>query len=79
MELIEGAAMDEWMDENDLPLELAEEFFLKILDALDEAHSKTIIHRDLKPSNVMLESKRGKLIPKVCDFGLAKALEDEDQ
>ena len=79
MEFIEGMAMDEWIDENDMPLEQAEEFFIQILDALEEAHSKSIIHRDLKPSNVMLESKRGKLIPKVCDFGLAKAMEEDDQ
>ena len=79
MEFIEGMAMDEWIDENNMSMEMAEEFFLQILDALEEAHSKSIIHRDLKPSNVMLESKRGKLIPKVCDFGLAKAMEEDDK
>ena len=43
---------------------------------MEAAHDEGIVHRDLKPSNIMITSRKGKTVPKVCDFGLAKALSD---
>ena len=77
LEFIDGQSMDDWLRDNQPTFDEAEQVFLQILDALEEAHSKSIIHRDLKPSNVMMLQTRHKLQAKVCDFGLAKALEGD--
>ena len=47
--------------------------FILVCNAVQHAHQKGIIHRDLKPSNVLVEVVDGKPVPKVIDFGLAKA------
>lgn len=77
MEFVEGVALDSFLLQERLNLEETEEIFLAILDAMEEAHDNAIVHRDLKPGNVMIQKKRGKFQVKVCDFGLAKALDDE--
>jgi serine/threonine protein kinase len=77
LEYIDGYAMDDWLNKYHPSFAESEEIFLQILDALSDAHAKSIIHRDLKPSNIMMQLGRNdKLTPKVCDFGLAKALKD---
>ena len=79
MEFIEGQPLDELLDDQKLSLKDTEEIFLQILEALRVAHSLKIIHRDLKPANILIETRWGKRVAKVCDFGLAKAMEEEDQ
>ncbi len=79
MEFIDGIALDDYLNESTPSVQQAEELFLQVLDAVDEAHERGIIHRDLKPANVMMQRTRTKWIPKVCDFGLGKNLEKEGQ
>jgi serine/threonine protein kinase len=74
MELVQGAKITDYCDEHSLTTEARLEIFMKVCDAVQHAHQKGIIHRDLKPSNVMVTTGRdGKPIPKVIDFGVAKA------
>ena len=79
MEFIDGIAMDDYLNEETPSTREAEDLFLQILDAVEEAHERGIIHRDLKPANVMMQRTRTKMIPKVCDFGLGKNLAKEGQ
>lgn len=73
MELIEGTPLTKYCDEAKLTTRQRLELFLLTCEAVQHAHHKGIIHRDLKPSNVLVESRDGQAIPKVIDFGLAKA------
>ncbi len=79
MEFIDGIALDDYLNEQAPSAREAEDMFLQILDAVEEAHDRGIIHRDLKPANVMMQRTRSKMIPKVCDFGLGKDLAKEGQ
>ena len=73
MELVKGIPVTNYCDEHrlDLPARLA--LFRQICSAVQHAHQKGIIHRDLKPTNILVESHDGRPVPKVIDFGLAKA------
>ncbi len=51
------------------------ELFIHVCDGVQHAHQKAIIHRDLKPSNVLVGTVDGKAVPKVIDFGVAKAMD----
>jgi eukaryotic-like serine/threonine-protein kinase len=75
-----GEPLDELLRrEGRLTLERAFDFVRQVLRALQEAHRQGILHRDLKPANLMLEFDRdGRDHVKVCDFGLAKLLDDQD-
>jgi serine/threonine protein kinase len=74
MELVKGIPLTEYCDRHrlDLPERLA--LFRQICTAIQHAHQKGVIHRDLKPTNILVESHDGKPVPKVIDFGLAKAV-----
>ena len=78
LEYIDGLALDDWLEKYNPSLDEAKKIFLEVLDALEEAHDQGIIHRDLKPSNIMMQHTRRGWISKVCDFGLAKALEENN-
>jgi len=73
MELVKGIPLSEFCDQHRLTVPERLNLFLQICSAVQHAHQKGIIHRDLKPSNILVESHDGKPVPKVIDFGLAKA------
>jgi eukaryotic-like serine/threonine-protein kinase len=73
MELVKGVPITKYCDERRLTPKQRLELFVPVCQAVQHAHQKGIIHRDLKPSNVMVCSYDGKPVPKVIDFGVAKA------
>ncbi|MBX7105639.1 MAG: serine/threonine protein kinase, partial [Gemmataceae bacterium] len=73
MELVKGVPLNDYCDEHKLTIHERLILFTQICSAVQHAHQKGIIHRDLKPSNILVESHDGKPVPKVIDFGLAKA------
>jgi serine/threonine protein kinase/Tfp pilus assembly protein PilF len=73
MELVKGVPITSYCDEHHLTPRQRLELFVPICQAVQHAHQKGIIHRDLKPSNVLVALYDGKPVPKVIDFGVAKA------
>ncbi|WP_428939141.1 tetratricopeptide repeat protein [Fontivita pretiosa] len=73
MELVNGIPLTQYCDANHLTPRQRLELFVPICQAVQHAHSKGIIHRDIKPSNVLVTLHDGKPVPKVIDFGIAKA------
>ncbi len=73
MELVKGVPITKYCDENQLPPRARLELFTQVCQAVQHAHQKGIIHRDLKPTNVLVAQYDGKPVPKVIDFGVAKA------
>jgi tetratricopeptide (TPR) repeat protein len=74
MELVKGIPINEFCDAHKSSILQRLDVFRQICSAVHHAHQKGIIHRDLKPSNILVESHDGNPVPKVIDFGLAKAL-----
>jgi WD40 repeat protein/serine/threonine protein kinase len=74
MELVQGVPLTTYCDQRHLTLRERLELFVPICQAIQHAHQKGIIHRDIKPSNVLVTMQDGQPVPKVIDFGLAKAL-----
>jgi WD40 repeat protein len=73
MDLIRGTPITRYCDEHKLTIRQRLELFLQVCQGVQHAHTKGIIHRDLKPSNVLVAESDGKAVPKVIDFGIAKA------
>src|SRR5262245_9534686 len=73
MELVEGVPITRFCDERRLTPRQRLELFVPVCAAVQHAHQKGVIHRDLKPSNVLVALYDGRPVPKVIDFGLAKA------
>jgi serine/threonine protein kinase len=73
MEFVPGVPLTQYCDESKLTTRERLELFIPICNAVQHAHQKGIIHRDLKPGNVLVSLFDGKPIPKVIDFGIAKA------
>jgi WD40 repeat protein/serine/threonine protein kinase len=74
MELVKGIPITQYCDEQQLTLRERLTLFTPVCQAIQHAHQKGIIHRDLKPSNVLVTRYDGRPMPKVIDFGVAKAL-----
>ncbi len=74
MELVKGRPLTEYCDARRLSIKDRLDLFVQICSAVQHAHQKGIIHRDLKPGNVLVTEHDGRPVPKVIDFGLAKAL-----
>jgi serine/threonine protein kinase len=75
MELVHGVPITRYCDDNRLTPRERLELFIPVCQAIQHAHQKGIIHRDIKPSNVMVCLYDGQPVPKVIDFGVAKAIE----
>ncbi len=73
MELVRGVKITEYCDEHKLSTEERLKLFTQVCQAVQHAHQKGIIHRDLKPSNILVTVNDGVAVPKVIDFGIAKA------
>jgi eukaryotic-like serine/threonine-protein kinase len=73
MELFKGLPITKYCNERRLTLRERLELFVPVCQAIQHAHQKGIIHRDIKPSNVLVGDHGGKAVPKVIDFGVAKA------
>jgi serine/threonine protein kinase/tetratricopeptide (TPR) repeat protein len=74
MELVKGIPITDYCDQTQLTPRERLELFLPVCQAVQHAHQKGIIHRDLKPSNVLVTLHDGTPVPKIIDFGIAKAL-----
>jgi hypothetical protein len=75
MELVRGVKLTEFCDEKHLDTRQRLGLFIQVCHAIQHAHQKGIIHRDVKPSNIIVTLHDGVPVPKVIDFGIAKAIE----
>jgi serine/threonine protein kinase len=74
MEYVKGLSITEYCDRHKLTIEERLRLFQQVCQAVQHAHQKGIIHRDIKPSNILVSMQDGKAVPKIIDFGVAKAL-----
>jgi len=75
MELVRGIKITDYCDQAQLSTQKRLDLFIKVCQAIQHAHQKGIIHRDIKPSNILVTLHDGVPVPKVIDFGIAKATE----
>jgi eukaryotic-like serine/threonine-protein kinase len=73
MELVRGIKITDYCDQHNLSTPERLGLFIKVCQAIQHAHQKGIIHRDIKPSNILITVNDGVAVPKVIDFGIAKA------
>jgi WD40 repeat protein/tRNA A-37 threonylcarbamoyl transferase component Bud32 len=74
MEYVKGLSITEYCDQHKLNIEKRLRLFQQVCDAVHYAHQKGIIHRDIKPSNILVTIQGDRPVPKIIDFGIAKAL-----
>jgi serine/threonine protein kinase/tetratricopeptide (TPR) repeat protein len=77
MELVRGMKITDYCDQSQLPTRERLRLFILVCQAIQHAHQKGIIHRDIKPSNILVTLHDGVPVPKVIDFGIAKATQQE--
>jgi serine/threonine protein kinase/WD40 repeat protein len=77
MELVRGIKITDYCDQNNLSTRERLDLFVQVCDAVQHAHQKGVIHRDLKPSNILVTQRDEVPVPKVIDFGIAKAITDQ--
>ena len=75
MELVRGIQITDYCDQANLTTKERLDLFIQVCQAIQHAHQKGIIHRDIKPSNILVTLHDGVPVPKVIDFGIAKATE----
>ena len=75
MEFVRGPRITKFCDENQFDTRHRLELFIQVCRAIQHAHQKGVIHRDIKPSNILVTLHDGAPVPKVIDFGIAKATE----
>jgi eukaryotic-like serine/threonine-protein kinase len=75
MELVPGTPITRYSDQHQLSVDQRLELFVAVCHGVQHAHQKQILHRDLKPSNILVAEVDGKPVPKIIDFGIAKALD----
>ncbi|HET6177770.1 MAG TPA: serine/threonine-protein kinase [Candidatus Sulfotelmatobacter sp.] len=73
MEYVDGLPITEYCDRKKLGIRERLKLFMQVCEGVQHAHQKAIIHRDLKPSNILVAEVDGKPVPRIIDFGLAKA------
>jgi serine/threonine protein kinase/tetratricopeptide (TPR) repeat protein len=74
MEHVTGVSITRYCDDKRLTIRQRLELFFQVCEGVQHAHQKAIIHRDLKPANILVKEVDGKPIPRIIDFGLAKAI-----
>lgn len=77
MELVKGRPITKFCDEERLSTAERLELFITVCRAVQHAHQKGLVHRDLKPSNLLVSVVDGKPVPKIIDFGIAKAMQHD--
>src|SRR5438128_7239347 len=77
MELVRGIKITDYCEQNNLSTRQRLDLFISVCQAIQHAHQKGIIHRDIKPSNILVTLHDGVPVPKVIDFGIAKATQGE--
>jgi hypothetical protein len=75
LELVQGVKITTYCDEEKLAAPQRLKLFIQVCQAIQHAHQKGVIHRDIKPSNILVTTHDGVAVPKVIDFGIAKAIE----
>ena len=76
MEHVQGSPLVDYCDEHRLTIRERIKLLLQVCKGVQHAHQKGILHRDLKPSNVLVADVEGRPLPKIIDFGIAKAIDD---
>jgi WD40 repeat protein/serine/threonine protein kinase len=74
MEYVKGMSITRYCDKNKLNIEQRLKLFRQVCEAVQHAHQKGIIHRDIKPSNILVSVQNDEAVPKIIDFGIAKAI-----
>jgi len=74
MELVEGPWITRYCDAENLDIRRRLELFVEVCHGIQHAHQRGVIHRDIKPSNILMQSEQGRPVPKIIDFGVAKAM-----
>jgi serine/threonine protein kinase len=77
MELVRGVSITNYCDQQRLSIHDRLGLFIKVCNAVQHAHQKGIIHRDIKPSNILITLHDGVPVPRIIDFGIAKAMQQE--
>jgi len=77
MELVRGIPINQYCDQEKLSMRVRLDLFIEVCRAIQHAHQKGIIHRDIKPSNILVTLHDGVPVPKVIDFGIAKATQQD--
>ena len=77
MEYVDGPPITRYCDDRKLKIQERLALFVKVCEGVQHAHQKAIIHRDLKPSNVLVVEVDGKPVPRIIDFGIAKAVSSQ--